>query len=449
MPYEGEFAGYRALRRITECDRVKQLLGRSKTLDASASTAIITPQIVPELKDELPKFVLAIDGSKAEVDVKTGYPGAKIGYCTVAAVLLDMDLLDDLDKQRPVDPIKFRETETASTIDAALPGSNIVTRRQTSARASFREELFDLFQNIIIDDEDNIPLINTYEKLLAKKPQGNPMSCPYSESDGCDAKISIGSGYAECPKCKKLIYSTDALRIHERFNELGSNGEAFGLVMQVWERILLVHLLLCFEKREILNQMGKIAFFIDGPLAVFGPPAWLSAAISLELKRINAVVHSATGNDLTILGVEKTGEFVVHFDEIDQTENAGESRFDNRSFSLLTDSYIKERIQKTISQKRYGIDTYFGRKFFYKTKNGARIVATIPFLNEAQDTLNTADIALYPNFALECNLLDRLACSRFPNSLSPLVSAHAQAAIPLQLGTKVLQQLARALMSSK
>jgi hypothetical protein len=92
------------------------------------------------------------------------------------------------------------------------------------------------------------------------------------------------------------------------------------------------------------------------------------------------------------------------------------------------------------------VDTYFGRKVFYKTATGARIVVNVPFLNDAQDTLVSADPTLYPQFPLVCALLDKLVSSRFPNALSPLISAHAQAAIPLQLGSKVLQQLARALM---
>ena len=46
----------------------------------------------------------------------------------------------------------------------------------------------------------------------------------------------------------------------------------------------------------------------------------------------------------------------------------------------------------------------------------------------------------------QLELLDKFVSARFPNALSPIVSAHAHAAIPLQLGAKVLQQLARALM---
>ncbi len=100
-----------------------------------------------------------------------------------------------------------------------------------------------------------------------------------------------------------------------------------------------------------------------------------------------------------------------------------------------------------MSTKRYGEDTYFGRKFFYKASSGARIVANIPFLSDEQDTLASSDTGLYTQFPTVCSLLDKLVSARFPNALAPIVSAHAQAAIPLKLGAKVLQQLARALMA--
>lgn len=446
MPYEGEFASYHPLRRIVETEHVKQLLSRCKVCNKE-DTALpaLQPSLVSECTDVLPRLVVAIDGSNTEVPVVNGYPGARIGYCTVASVLIDLALIDELDSDRPIDPQKFRETEKASTIDAALPGSNVVTRRQASARVSFREELYDLFQNTIIDEEDRIPLIETYEALLLLKPR-DPQKCPYSETNGCQESIYIPPGSIECPSCKHPIFSTDALRIHERFNDLGTNGEAFAYVRQVWERILLIHLLRCFEKRNLLNRVDKIAFFIDGPLAVFGPPAWLSAAISIELKRINAIVQKETGKDLIVVGIEKSGEFVTHFDEIDSTETAGQLLFPPCGFILLTDNYIKKRIHQSSSVRRYGQDTYFGRKIFYKTRNGARIVASIPFLTEEQDTIDSDDVSLYPRFSAICSLLDRLVSSRFPNAISPLISAHAEASIPLNLGAKVLKQLAQALM---
>lgn len=449
MPYEGEYAHYGPLRRITEAENVKQLLSRCKICDSSNSSIVsITPSPVEEYNGELPRLIVAIDGSNTEVPVINGYPGAMLGYCTVASVLIDLAQIEELDKTRPVDPMKLRETEKAATIDAALPGSNIVTRRQNSARISFREELFDLFQNTILDEEDHIPLINTYEILLSKKPH-DLQTCPYSLDDGCNGSFNIPLGTSYCPTCKKVIFSTDSLRIHERFNDLGSNGEVFGYVRQVWERILLIDLLRCFERRSLLRHLEHIAFFIDGPLAVFGPPAWLSRSISIELKRLNTLFKQEVDKDLIIVGIEKSGQFVTHFEEIDITETPGDLLFSPRSYMLLTDEYIKNRIQHSIATKRYGQDTYFGRKFYYKTLNGAKIVANIPFLSDEQDTIETTDISLYPQFKTVCALLDKLVSSRYPNAVEPIISAHSEAAIPLNLGAKVLQQLSQALMGVK
>jgi hypothetical protein len=78
MPYEGEFAAYRPLHRIAESARVKRLAARWKICDVeSASGCTIHPAPAPASVTELPKFILAIDGSEIEIDVKNGYPGAK------------------------------------------------------------------------------------------------------------------------------------------------------------------------------------------------------------------------------------------------------------------------------------------------------------------------------------------------------------------------------------
>lgn len=448
MPYEGEFAGYRSLRRIVETERVRQLLGRARTLDPTSLAAGVQPQPAPEQTSALPDFVVVVDGSAAEEPVRTGYPGASIGYCTVASVLINLKEMERLDAQRPVDPQLFRRAEDTATIDAALPGANVVVRTHTSARDSFRETLYEVFQDVVVDEDDRTPLLDTYEHLLSLKPTTRPQACPY-EGEGCDRHFNPPSGLSSCPcELRRPVYSTDALRIHERFHEGGSNGEAFGEVMQVWERVMLVHLLRCFERKGWLHQLHRLLFMVDGPLAVFGHPAWISAAMSRELKRINARVRETAGSDLLVLGIEKSGLFAEHFAQLDVT-NEGEQRFPPRTFLLPTDRYIKERVIFSTSAKRYGEDTYFGRKLLYKTLSGARIVADIAFLTDAQDTLDSDDTAVYPQFAAYCSLLDKLVSSRYPNALAPIVAAHAQAAIPLHLGAKVLQQLARALMPTE
>jgi hypothetical protein len=352
--------------------------------------------------------------------------------------------MEELDRQRPVNPVEFRKTEETAAIDAAFPGSNVIVRSHTSAKDSFRESLYENFRDVIVDD-DKVSLLDTFEVLLNLKPQEHDQACPY-ENEECHERLNVPPGITTCSLTKKPIYSTDALRIYERFRDMGSNGEALGEIMQVWERVLLVHLLRGFERRKLLHKANQVAFIMDGPLAIFGHPAWLSKAISKELKRINALAKEQTGTDLIIIGIEKSGEFFEHFNAVDETETPGNPFFPAGTYSLPTDDYIKERIIFSQSPKRYGLDTYFGRKFFYKTQNGYRIVANLAFLSKEQDTLETDNIKLYPQFGTICRLLDKLVSSQYPNSLSPIIAAHAQAAIPLNLGKKVLEQLARALM---
>ncbi|MDA8079040.1 MAG: DNA double-strand break repair nuclease NurA [Nitrospiraceae bacterium] len=414
-------------------------------LDPATLTHHATPKTPPVADKTLPSLVLAIDGSNAEVDVRNGYPGAKVGYCSVASVVLNLDEVERLDENRPVNPIEFRRTEDLSSDACALPGCNVITRDHVAAKDSFREAVFDLLHDAIVDEEDNTRLLATYQALLRYKPEGT-ISCPYTHL-GCERQVSIMEHLSTCT-CgrKKPLFPTDALRIHERFNdESGSNGEAFGYVRGVWEHLLLIHLLRCFEQRNWFDRLGSIAFFLDGPLAVFGPPAWMSAAMKKELQRLNAVVREKTGNDMIIVGIEKSGNFVAHFADIDKRDDGGQN-FQPESYFLPTDAYIKQRIIFSDSDKQYGKDTYFGRKLFYKTKSGAQIVANIPFLSSEQDTLDSDDPSLYPRFGTICALLDKLVTSRFPNALGPIVSAHAQASIPLHLGQKVLKQLAQALM---
>ena len=197
MPYEGEFAAYKPLQRIAETERVKSLLKKSRVYVPSAVGAnSLVPEVPPTNAEPLPIFVAAIDGSWAEVDVRNGYPGAKVGYCTVASVLLDLAKVNELDASRPIDPMEFRKTEEASTLDAAMPGCNVVTRNHSSAIDSFREAFYDNFHDVIVDPEDGKSLLDTYEYLMTK--HSSDITCPYSDRSGCGKHVSVGPGLGSC-----------------------------------------------------------------------------------------------------------------------------------------------------------------------------------------------------------------------------------------------------------
>src|SRR5687768_18557928 len=113
MPYEGEYAGYRSIRRLVGAEAVEQLLKRARVAPASPNQNNPLPKPAPDPSTEAPAFVVGIDGSYNEVPVRNGYPGAHVGYCTVASVLINLELIAELDDDRPVDPAQFRQTEKA------------------------------------------------------------------------------------------------------------------------------------------------------------------------------------------------------------------------------------------------------------------------------------------------------------------------------------------------
>jgi hypothetical protein len=382
-----------------------------------------------------------------KIAIKNGFPGAEASYITVACVIVDIAKLDQLDRNRPVNPKEFRQTEKAESIDCALPGCNIITQDTNTAEASLRKSIFEVFESVRIFS-DGESLLDTYEALLEYKPNTqNPQKCPYEDCPNNQHYQRNRGKYSCSCGLSRPLYSTDALRIHERMNPAGTNSAIFAEIMQVWERLLVVHILRGLETKQWLSSLRRLAIVLDGQLAVFGQPAWISQAIYQELCRINKKVQKVTeGQDILLIGIEKTGGFVQHFEDIDCKEDGNFGNFPCQSVGLLTDSYIKQNIIFSDSFRVYGDATYFGRKLFYKTRSGARLVVTLPFLSEKHKDLSKAESNQYPRLTDAVGLLDRLVSSRYPNAVSPLVLANSEAAIPLNLGKKVLEQLAKDLM---
>ncbi|MBL8076821.1 MAG: DNA double-strand break repair nuclease NurA [Anaerolineales bacterium] len=454
MPHDGEFAEYRSIRRLTENERVQGLLRRAKQRDISQDELALSVLKLSDIttKSWEPELVLAIDGSHQPVQVEKGFPGSEIGYVTVSAVLMDIAKIRELDTQRPVDPKAFRETENATSVDRAFPGCNIVIDDEQSPVASLRKALFETFQETrLFSDAET--LLDTYQALLKyKKSEAVRQKCPFK--DNClspQGNYKFGEFTYKCECVKQgTLYSTDALRIHEGMVSDSANGAMFAEIMQTIERVSIIHILRWFEQNNLLYLLKDVGLVIDGPLALFGNPAGLLIPVKEELRRINEKAKEYTdGADILLVGVEKTGFFVNHFERIDQNKNGTFGMFLPQTFALISDEYIKKNIVFSDSKKKYGDDTYFGRKLFYKTKSGARVVASLPMLDISHEDASRAEPDQYPRLADALTLFDQLASSRFPNAISPLISAHAEAAIPLNLGSRVLEDMAKRLIKER
>jgi hypothetical protein len=454
MSFEGEFASYEPLRRLLDSEKVKALQNRFRIRRKTEESEDFDKDIID--KKELveseyqPDLVLAIDGSMLAAKAENGFPGAEFGYITVSSVLIDLNKVQSLEENQFIDPQEFRETEKASTIDSVFPGCNVILDNEKSANSSLRRALFEeLKSNNIFSNGET--LLETYEYLFKIKrekfKEGNLPKSPIE--DFINEDMTYGYGEYQCPHSGEALFSTDALRLHELMNSGGSNGELFGQIMSTLEKLWLIHILRAFELKGWLATFRRVAFIMDGPLAVFSTSSWLTKVINLELARLNDLQKKINGTDLLIFGIEKSGTFFNHFIDIDTTKDGITDKFPKQSAFLLNDNYIKKNIIFSESKKPYGQDTYFGRKLFYKAASGQKIVPVVATYNDKQSDLSTANPEQFSRLADVLNLLDKLVSSRYPNSVSPLISAHAEAAIPLNLGKRIFEDIAREIREKK
>lgn len=439
---------YEPLRRILSSDRIDDLQSKivikyESEMDEWKGKTLKKSEI--NASEWEPKILVAIDGDYSSTQINTGFPGSEIGYITISTVLILLDKMRKLENDDFIDPKLYRSTEESSSIDSLFLGCNTILKGETSAKASMRKMLFEEMnrQSVFTGIES---LLETYEELLKiKRSKGTntrPPKCPH---DNCDSDLKEGYGKYVCDSCGGTLYSTDSLRLHELLNPMGSSGEMYGQIKETLKKLQLIHLLRSLEKKEKSYLLFRdIAFFIEGSLTVFSSSSWLAKCFRVELERINQKVKEACNQDLLILGIERKGSFVKHFSDIDTKKDGTDDNFPNQSVFLPTNEYIcKNVVLNNDPNFIYLKDTSFGRKFFYKTRAGYRVVPSIATFTNYQANVETAFPEQYPRLGDCLSLLDDLVSSRYENSVMPLATAHAEASIPINLGKKIFEDIAR------
>jgi hypothetical protein len=256
-----------------------------------------------------------------------------------------------------------------------------------------------------------------------------------SATKKCGRNILVPKEGCSCLGCNENLYPTDALRVHEEVHDLQSNTAPLNRIM-----ICLEHLYMIGYIEYLLNRRPEIlsstAFIIDGPLAIFGPQAWIHRAILNFLNK--HIFNNLKEKNLEfplILGIEKTGTFAEHAEII--------SKFlKPQTLMLLTEDYIYKYILSSQKPKsgEYGSETYYGQKLFYKTKKNQILTVTFPRKKKGPFT---DEILKHPTLFKTLNLLDHIGTIIYNDALIPVALAHSFASIPLKTGSKVLKILSQ------
>ena len=110
------------------------------------------------------------------------------------------------------------------------------------------------------------------------------------------------------------------------------------------------------------EALTTMAFVTDGPLAVFGPQAWLHQPVMNFIQDLAARLPHGP----VIIGVEKTGQFP-------EDAQAIADYIGRRQIMALPDDYIYSHVLTFRSSPNapYGRDTYYGQNSFTRPHRGA------------------------------------------------------------------------------
>ena len=459
MPYQGELASKTSHSDIVRNPDVARFLESCEYLtlpsDDEAKVMAARFQVPPGIDDSgLPSSVIAFDGSYYESSINDKLPSTKIGYVKVGSILIDTTQFKSLRVGRFVDPFRVAAiNENNSPLTFTLPSANIRWSGRASVRESFR---------YAIDSH----LCGSATRFNADDPQTSLRSTLFHLASirtgnlgtGSTNRLKIhrcpacGEGPVEvedvpdqqyCGFCGAEVYPSDCLRIWEEVTDFQSNVQALSRFMLAVEHLLPIHYIR-FLADNSLDSLGSTAFFIDGPLAVFGNPAWLHASIMKFIARVNARLDRVGQPKLLMIGLQKSGQIVDHVSFIDRFLPA------NRIYSIADDY----RYQYILSGRDpagngFGYETYYGQDFIYKTPSSRIFVFAVPYPFESKDNSRIdfmrekTELGRYQDLARALALIREFESDLYQNAVIPIALAHRYTAISLVPGGRVLDLLTR------
>lgn len=447
MPYDNQTAGKTGHADFVNNPDVQAFLGECQYMrtpsDAEAQQVVAVFEDAPAPSaTPLPRFVVASDGSKRDDPFEKKLPSTQIGYVKVSHVLVDLERYSALSTSRFVDPFAVAEVHrNANPVAFTLPGSNILYKGCATVRDSFRLAVFDQLSMVRRADAQGTSVLDTLFKL-----NGDQIFLSNCPSCGAPHEpklvLTPHDRSAACHSCGDTNYATDWLRIHDDVADNASNTNAITRFMNVVEHLLLINLIdQVFVSSP--RSLAKMAFVLDGPLAIFGGPARLHGRIMGYLHMVNERLAHFGEPPLLLIGLQKQGQVMEHAGLIDRYLSPGKIK-------LVNDEYRDQHIQgQDAANENFGHETYYGQDFLFKTERGSMFNFAIPYPFSGkgikrQFAREKAEPARYGDMiARACDLIRYFEMDLYTSAIVPVALAHRHASISIHPGGKVLDVLAQ------
>ena len=449
MPYPREQASKGGHSDFIRNPDVKQFLESCSYLrepsDSEAQAIAGLYQLAPIGEPKmLPLAVVASDASKSDAPINNKLPSTQVGFLKVSHVMIKMGEYDGLREPlgHIVNPYKVAEIHrAASPITFTMPGSNIKYKGNDNVKDSFRQSLFDQLK-LNRNARPGLTLLDVLIEINDGKIEIN--TCP-----ACKVKDSFvfttKQTSEDCAHCRKTIYATDSLRLHEGISDFGDNASAMTRMMNAVEHLMLASFILEVFK-AIPDRLSEMAFVMDGPLALFGEPAKLSFRLQRLIYNVNERLRQKGLRQMLVLGLQKTGGLMDHAKLLERV-------LPNGSLHLVDDDYRNRYVVGSESPAdNFGNETYYGQDFIFRTERGRVFNFAIPY-PFPDKTANgggkgfanvKADLSLYGSLVQQaCDLIRHFEMDLYESAIVPVALAHRHASISIMPGGKVLDILAK------
>lgn len=405
----------------------------------------------------LPDYVVASDASPYKEPLPGLFPSTQIGYVKNSMVIIEVSEYDNLQpvNSNYVDPFKVAELHrSGDPISFTLPGCNVRYKGSETVKDGFRlsvyEQLSDMRTSFTNDKSFNVVgtlfAIDEGEISLKSCP-----SCGSEEHFNFKPKEEV----QVCSSCGQHAYVTDVLRIHEQISDLGDNGSAITRFMNVVEHLIIASFIRMVGYRDP-KLLSRMAFILDGPLAIFGQPAKVHARLLKLYSKVSKHLEEKGLEPPLILGIQKTGPSVEHAMALARYIEKG-------AFRAIDDEYRHKYIAaRSESSDNFGHETYYGQDFIYRTNSGKVFVFGLvyPFERKTPDyregeekklkeakkkfSRDKVEIQRYSNMMGKAmDVVSHFELELYENAIVPIALAHRHASISLVPGGKVLDILSK------
>jgi hypothetical protein len=415
--------------------------------------------------------ILASDGSPYEAVVQERFPSVRVGFLKFSNVLL---LLPDYQRLRNtnakfIDPVEIARVQRMSqSLSMVLPGAGILRGSHQSSRCVLREKIFQSFQNPDLSSggetlyDTFVDLIGRMGSLATRNGATGILFGAGRKSPATDLALEqelfvpIQPGFAPAPDDPtKMIYLTDALRVHEAFSDEGSNLECFNRLMTAMEHLLLAHMLRSAYKIDPTVTDNLFAI-VDGPLAIFGEPARFHRGLMSLIDDLRRDARERNQPGPLVVGLSKTGKVTEHAQAIDhilQSADGGVTRRDGTWLLPVSDEYRYRYIQPAVAarDKNFGSETYYGQTFILRTTSGKVFDLCLAYPFPSKEAVGgrpfreaKMDLTAYgESLDRAVSLVELMQMDLYENSLIAVHLAHKYSSIAHSPGGRSLDNFVR------